>query len=147
MRVNSEAMLHRRSSSGGFTMVELVVVITIMGLVAGVLSNFIARPMEGYRDLMLRSTLVDSAESAIRIMARDIHASLPNSLRISGDSRSLELLHLADGARYRSGPDLGIHTDAADWRNGRDRTDDVHARSENRSNAVIFTTGISASRW
>jgi MSHA biogenesis protein MshO len=75
--------------------------------------------MEGYRDLALRTTLVNVAESSIQRMARDVRAALPNSLRISADSRSLELIHTADGARYRAlpgtNPSTEDHTAASDW--------------------------------
>ncbi len=104
----------------GFTLFELVLVVMISSLVAGMLNSFIRRPMEAYREMERRATLVDVAETALRRMARDVRASLPNSLRVSGDKRSLEILHLGDGARYRE--DAGTnpstsedHTAASDW--------------------------------
>ncbi len=52
-------------------------------------------------------------------MARDVRASLPNSLRVSGDQLSLEILHLGDGARYRQDPGINDpnvdHTTVSDW--------------------------------
>ncbi len=99
----------------GFTIVELVIVIGLASIVAGMVTGFITRPMEGYRDVTLRATLVDEAESALRRMARDVHAGLPNSLRVSVDGRSLELLRTPDGARYRRAPDAGAHALADDW--------------------------------
>ncbi len=76
--------------------------------------------MEAYRDMERRATLVDVAETALRRMARDVRASLPNSLRVSGDKQSLEILHLGDGARYReeagTNPTTSEdHTDPTDW--------------------------------
>ncbi len=107
-------------SETGFTLFELVLVVAISSIIAGMLNSFIRRPMEAYRDMERRATLVDVAETALRRMARDVRASLPNSLRVSGDKRSLEILHLGDGARYRE--DAGTnpstsedHTDPNDW--------------------------------
>ena len=104
----------------GFTLFEMVLVVMISSIIAGVMTSFIKRPMEGYRDMERRARLVDVAESALGRMARDVRASLPNSLRISGDQRGLEILHVADGARYREEPGTNPttsedHTAATDW--------------------------------
>ena len=116
--------MHRSCSQlrpeAGFTLFELVLVVAISSIIAGMLNSFIRRPMEAYRDMERRATLVDVAETALRRMARDVRASLPNSLRVSGDKRSLEILHLADGARYREDPGTNPttsedHTDPNDW--------------------------------
>jgi len=116
--------MHRSFSQlrpeAGFTLFELVLVVMISSIIAGMLNSFIRRPMEAYRDMERRATLVDVAETALRRMARDVRASLPNSLRVSGDKRSLEILHLADGARYREDPGTNPttsedHTNPNDW--------------------------------
>ena len=116
--------MHRSFSQlrpeAGFTLFELVLVVAISSIIAGMLNSFIRRPMEAYRDMERRATLVDVAETALRRMARDVRASLPNSLRVSGDKRSLEILHLADGARYREDPGTNPttsedHTNPNDW--------------------------------
>jgi MSHA biogenesis protein MshO len=110
--------MHARCEKG-VSMIELVIVVALTSLVAGLITGLVTRPMEGYRDLALRTTLVDAAESAIQRMARDVRAALPNSLRISADSRSLELIHTVDGARYRAlpgvNPSTADHTAASDW--------------------------------
>ena len=93
-----------RSTRRGFTLVELVITLSVSAIVAGLVSSFIARPMEGYVDLARRAVLVDSGETALRRIARDVHAALPNSLRIGAGATAVELLHTADGARYRRAP-------------------------------------------
>ncbi|MDQ7073061.1 MAG: hypothetical protein Q9N32_05720 [Gammaproteobacteria bacterium] len=35
-------------------------------------------------------------------MQRDIRSALPNSIRISADGKTLELLHTINGGRYRA---------------------------------------------
>ena len=105
----------------GFTLVELVVTIVIIGILSSLGGMFITRPIESYIDLERRTELVDQAESALRRMQRDIRAALPNSLReiedeISGKTIGIEFLHVVDGGRYRravdpdavSDPDLMI---------------------------------------
>lgn len=85
----------------GFTLVELVVTIVIIGILSSLGGMFISQPIEGYIDLERRTELVDQAEMALRRMQRDIRAALPNSVRISADGKRLELLHVVAAGRYR----------------------------------------------
>ena len=64
------------------TLIELIVVITITGIIAVVLGQFIVRPIQGYQDQVRRAELVDAAEMALRRTALDIRQALPNSVRI-----------------------------------------------------------------
>jgi MSHA biogenesis protein MshO len=92
----------------GMTLIELVITITVGSIVVGFMSMFITLPMNAYSAQTRRAALVDSADSALRFMARDISASLPNSVRTgsSGTITALELLATVDGARYRDGGPL-----------------------------------------
>jgi MSHA biogenesis protein MshO len=102
----------------GMTLVELIIVITISGIVATMLAMFIVRPMEGYQAQVRRAALVDAAESALQRMTRDIHRALPNSVRVDATGQIIEMLDTLDGARYRAGPGvLGTnnHTTSASW--------------------------------
>jgi len=89
----------------GFTLVELVVTIVIIGILSSLGGMFITRPIESYIDLERRTELVDQAESALRRMQRDIRASLPNSVRIFDGGTGIEFLHVVDGGRYRRSVD------------------------------------------
>lgn len=86
----------------GFTLIELIVVIVIIGVVAAMLGTFIKLPVQGYADLGRRAALVDSTEGALRRMARDIRIALPNSVRITttASGYALELIPTLDGGRY-----------------------------------------------
>jgi MSHA biogenesis protein MshO len=103
----------------GYTLVEIVIVVVLTGILAGLFSGLVLRPMQAQVDVGRRAALVDGASSALGRMARDVRAALPNSLRVTPDGLALELLLTADGARYRSGPGTnpsGVdHTDPADW--------------------------------
>jgi MSHA biogenesis protein MshO len=86
--------------SAGFTLIELILVIVLIGILAAIGGLFIVHPIEGYTDLARRTELVDSADTALRRMQRDIRLALPNSVRVSGSS--LEILETVDGGRYRA---------------------------------------------
>ena len=87
---------------GGFSLVELVVVIVITGVLAGVIGSFIGGPIQGFFDQARRGRLVDAAQLALLRMGRDLHAALPNSIRVSNGV--IEMLLTADGERYRTEP-------------------------------------------
>lgn len=105
----------------GATLVELVVVLVITSILAGGMAVFLTRPLEAYRDLDRRARLVEMAEGSLRRIARDVRRALPNSLRVAAGGTALELLHVAEGIKYRRQPGVNPppgsedHTDPTDW--------------------------------
>ncbi len=103
----------------GATLVEVAVVLTLTSVLAGGMAVFLTRPMEAYRDLSRRAALVDAAEGALRRIARDVRRALPNSLRVAAGGTALEMLHVAEGVKYRREPGVNPgpqdHTAATDW--------------------------------
>jgi MSHA biogenesis protein MshO len=64
---------------------------------------FIKVPVDSYADTVRRANLTDAADVALRRIARDIHAALPNSLRStsSNSNNCVEFLPVVGGGRYR----------------------------------------------
>ena len=94
----------------GFTMVELVMVITIMGVIGGVVAVFMKSPIEAYFYTARRAGLSDVADTVSRRMARDIQQSLPNSLRTpttSPANQCVEFIPTTTGGRYRADLNTG----------------------------------------
>ena len=93
----------------GFTLIELVITMSITAIVIGFAAIFFSGPVRGFTDQVRRAELVDAAESALRRMQRDIRRALPNSIRVTtnGTISALEILNTVEGVRYRSGPPPG----------------------------------------
>lgn len=85
---------------GGFTLVELVVVIVVIGIIAGVLGAFVGSPVLGFIHHARRAELTASADVALLRIARDLRLALPNSVRTNGSA--IEMLRTLDGDRYRA---------------------------------------------
>ena len=89
----------------GFSLVELVVVIVLIGAIGGILAMQLGPTIQGYLDVNRRAGLTDQADTALRRIVTDVRAAVPNSLRLH-NARCLELVPAIDGGRYRTGPDV-----------------------------------------
>ncbi len=90
----------------GFTLLELIVVIVITGVVAGMIAVFITKPVTAYLDTVRRAELTENADTALRRVSRDLRTALPNSVRVvaSGATTYLEFIPTVGGGRYRQYP-------------------------------------------
>ncbi len=100
------------SAQRGFTLVELVMVIILMGVIGGMVAVFMKSPIDAYFDTARRAGLTDVADTVVRRMGRDIRKSLPNSIRSAG-SQCVEFIPTRTGGRYRA--DSGGGGDVLDF--------------------------------
>lgn len=89
----------------GFTLIELVVTIAVSAVVVSMMVMFLVGPVRAYTDQTRRVELVDAADTALRLIARDLRGALPNSVRVTsnGGLVALELIPTLDAVRYRDG--------------------------------------------
>jgi MSHA biogenesis protein MshO len=89
--------------AAGFTLIEAILAIVITGIVAGIVTVFISKPIQGYLDSVRRAELTDQADVALRRMTRDIRLALPNSLRVTSTATTnyIEFIMTSAGGRYR----------------------------------------------
>src|SRR5688500_16243235 len=98
----------RRGSDGdtprGYTLVEMIAVIAIMGIIAAVVAVFMRVPLQSYQDAQRRASINDAADSAFMLLKRDLQTALPNSVRVRdvGGVFYLEFLQTRAGGRYRA---------------------------------------------
>ncbi|MGO4377706.1 prepilin-type N-terminal cleavage/methylation domain-containing protein [Pseudoduganella sp. RAF19] len=88
----------------GFTLVELIIVMVIVGALAGILMVFFKPAMQNYLSAGQRAAMTDLADGAMRRMVRDIRVSVPNSVR-EISSRCIEMIPTSSGGRVRMAPD------------------------------------------
>jgi MSHA biogenesis protein MshO len=88
--------------AAGFTLVEAIIVMTVLGIISAIVATFMARPIQGYLDAARRAGMTDVADTALRRMAYEIRSAVPNSIRIAGSNRFVELIPATDGGRYRT---------------------------------------------
>ena len=89
-------------SQRGFTLVELIMVIVIMGVIAGMITVFMKSPIDAYFASGRRAALTDIADTTVRRIARDLHRSLPNSVRVKTGANCIEFIPTKVGGRYRT---------------------------------------------
>lgn len=68
----------------GFTLIEMIVVIIILGVLATAVTTFISLSTRIYTEATAREQLVSSARFAIERLNREVRDALPNSLVVSG---------------------------------------------------------------
>lgn len=91
---------------GGFTLIEVVMVIVLIGILSSVLVVFIVTPFQAARDMQRRADLVDAADLALNRISREVRGALPNSVRVHG-SGHIEFIGTVTGGRYRRLPEPG----------------------------------------
>jgi MSHA biogenesis protein MshO len=99
-------MSRRILNCGGFTLIEMVVAISISAIFVVFASLFIRAPVDSYISQSRHAELLDSASAAWPRIERDIHRALPTSARArrNGNVWVLETLTVAGSARYMSAP-------------------------------------------
>ncbi|MDA8383766.1 MAG: type II secretion system protein [Betaproteobacteria bacterium] len=76
----------------GFTLVELIVVIVITGILAGMAASFIENPVQAYVQATDRAELTDILALATTRIRRDLERALPGTVRVrqAGATQYLE---------------------------------------------------------
>lgn len=86
----------------GFNLIELIVVITVLGIIMGGTASYITSGVTAYSDTVRRTDLANIGRATTERLARELRTALPNSVRVSNNC--LELLPIQAGSAYLTLP-------------------------------------------
>lgn len=72
------------SRQRGFTLIEMVMVVVLIGIIAGILAPFITQSVRAYVDTQSRTELVARGRLALERLNRELRQAVPNSLEVVG---------------------------------------------------------------
>lgn len=101
----------------GFTLVEMIVVLVVLGIMAVLTTGIILNPFNAFQDQSRRAMLVAEADAALTRMVRELRHALPNSVRVSPDKKYIEFIPTKDGGRYRAAYGDNVSDDILDFDN------------------------------
>lgn len=95
----------------GFTLVEVIIVIAIMGIIGGLSTLIIGRSLDSYAALERRENMQTSIRLAVERISRELRNALPNSICvnnggacINGAGNQLYFIPVRDSGRYQDRP-------------------------------------------
>lgn len=84
----------------GFTLVELVMVIVLLGIISAVLAPVITSNVTAFSDTRSRNDLIARGRIALERLSREIRQAVPNSLRLVAGTSTIEFVTASAGGRY-----------------------------------------------
>lgn len=99
----------RRTGTRGFTLVEMVISIALIGLLAVMAAPMLRLPLLAWLDATRRAEMTNALEATHGKLADDLRRALPNSVRVRtvGPRVLLEVLEVRAWGRHRAGPSGG----------------------------------------
>jgi MSHA biogenesis protein MshO len=95
--------LRETPSMQGFSLIELVVSITVSVIVTGFVAVFLTQPVDMYMANSRRAELADARDNASVHLDEDLRGALPHSARVSANGFAVEYLQVLDSGRYSQG--------------------------------------------
>ena len=84
----------------GFTLIELIAVLVILGIVASIGTTFLVTTLDMYNSTSERVALIQRGRVTIEQMTRYLRDAVPNSVRVSSTGKCVEFLPAVSGGNY-----------------------------------------------
>lgn len=98
-QVPSDYQLFSRSNNQGFTLVEMVVSIVLLGIIAVMTTQYYSHTVIGFADTQLRNDLANVGRLAIERVGRELRNAAPNTVRINNNC--IEFLPVVGSGQYQ----------------------------------------------
>ena len=108
-RFKEELTVSRRLSHG-FTLIEMIIVIVILGILSVGSVRFISQSTQGVIDSAERQRVASIGIIAMEKLSRELREALPNSIRVDGSGECIEFVPIAGGSQYTDIPILTTST-------------------------------------
>ncbi|TYK67151.1 PilW family protein [Colwellia echini] len=106
--IKSKSYVLAQKNNKGFTLLEMILVIIILGIMGAGISGFITLSTQTYLNATNRDELVGNARFVIERLNRELRNALPNSIRIKdyngGQSQCLQFTPIAASTVYSDIP-------------------------------------------
>lgn len=90
--------------TAGFTLIELIITIVLLGIISAVLAPVIQNSVEIYTSQSSRAVLIQKGRLVLERIAREVREAVPNSLSVitdvNGDRTGIEFVQIKGGGRY-----------------------------------------------
>lgn len=93
-------LISRLKLQKGFSLVELISVIVILGLLSSIGVSFVVKTMQSYQQTQARAKLAMHARQALERMSRQLRSALPYSVRVINSGQCIEFMPIASGGFY-----------------------------------------------
>lgn len=96
-------MISHRPLQNGFSLVELVVVIVLLGIIGVASTQFVRQGVEIYTDSVARDNLQQQGRFAVERVARELRNALPGSVRVggsAGNTQCIEFMPVKGASTY-----------------------------------------------
>lgn len=90
--------------SFGFTLVEMILVIVVMGILATATTSYLGLGARMYAESSDRDKLLSQSRFAVERMVRELRNVVPNSVRVDTSGNCIEFIPLLNAGRYVSIP-------------------------------------------
>jgi MSHA biogenesis protein MshO len=84
----------------GFTLVELVIVIVILGVLAAFSTSFVIKVMQSFTSISSKNTLLAESRLTTDYMVRRLRNALPYSVRVINDDACIEFMPIVSSGLY-----------------------------------------------